>query len=93
MSKRQHDFNTDESQELNLIIPTLEMVMYLFCTKARSGISMQVSTVSSQDRRNITASMRQVLTELRTRALAFRATVRPILSTSECRRDERRPAC
>lgn len=52
---------------------------------------MQVSTVSSQDRRSITASMRTVLTVLRTSTLAFSATVRPILSTSECRREERDP--
>lgn len=58
---------------------------------AKRGISMHVSTVSSQDRPNITASMRQLFTELRTSALAFSATVRPILSTSECRREERRP--
>lgn len=71
--------------------PTLYQVMYLFCTMAKSGISIQVSTVSSQERPNITESMRQVLTVLRTNALAFRATVRPILSTSECRREERGP--
>lgn len=75
----------------NLTTPTLDTVMYLFCKMARSGISMQVSTVSSQDRFNITESIRQVLTVLRTSALAFSATVRPILSTSECNREERLP--
>lgn len=75
----------------NLTTPTLDTVMYLFCKMARSGISMQVSTVSSQDRFNITESIRQVLNVLRTSALAFSATVRPILSTSECSREERLP--
>lgn len=71
--------------------PTLDKALYLFCSMAKRGISMQVSTVSSQDRRSITTSMRPVFTELRTAALAFSATVRPILSTSECRLEERRP--
>lgn len=65
--------------------------MYMFCMTAISGISMQVSRVSSQDRLIITANMRQVFTVLRTRELALRATVRPILSTSQCRREERPP--
>lgn len=84
-------YSEESRARVHLITPTLDQVMYLFCKMAKSGISMQVSTVSSQDRRSITASMRQVLTVLRTAALAFSATVRPILSTSECRREERHP--
>ncbi len=76
---------------VSLIKPTLVNVMYLFCRTASSGISIQVSTVSSQDSCNITASIRPVFTVLRTSALVFSATVRPIRSTSECRREESSP--
>lgn len=62
--------------------PTVDSLIYLFCMRAIKGISMQVSRVSSQDRCTITANVRQVFTELRTIALAFSATVRPIFSTS-----------
>lgn len=70
---------------------TFDRLFLLFCTMAKSGISMQVSTVSSQDRCSITASMRQVFIVLRASALAFSATVRPTFCTSECRREERLP--
>lgn len=75
----------------HVVTPTLDSLMYLFCAMARIGISTTVSKVSSQDRYSISVSMRRVLIELRTSALAFSATVRPILSTSECRREERLP--
>lgn len=74
-----------------LSTPTLDKLMYLFCIIARSGISMQVSRVSSHDRPNMTLSMRKVFTVLRTITLVFSATVRPILSTSLCRREESFP--
>lgn len=80
-----------ETYLAKVVLPTFEKLMCFLCMMAVSGISMRVMTVSSQDRFSITKSTRKVLTTLRTMALAFSATMRPIMSTSECRREERLP--
>lgn len=70
---------------------TFDSLMCLLWMTAVSGISMRVMMVSSQDRFSMRNSTSKVLTTLRTMALAFMATMRPITSTSECRREERLP--
>ena len=74
-----------------LQLPTLLYALYWLCMRLRRRISTTVSRVSCQDSLTISCSIRTLLMVLRTNRLQFSATVRPILSTSECRREARLP--